>query len=204
MISNPKNARGSRNTTTWLGIEFHLPRAFNSCAQPRIRSCTSSGATSVRCHASVHLGFAGTGSMAAVGLACFLAALESLLRKTREKNGIFAGMRLPLYELALCGGSTANLCALRRCFSFSCSWFCSAINNTLAWKASKANWTGAQKTDRIIKRQKRRRARGKNQAGMSCSPGTGSGEKRKGPLVRTAQSVREQRGRVQIGEHREI
>lgn len=65
------------------------PRAFNSCAQPRMRSCTSSGATSVRSQASVHLGFAGIKSVAVEGLDCFLEALASLLRKTREKN---AGM----------------------------------------------------------------------------------------------------------------
>lgn len=54
-----------------------------------MRSCTSSGATSVRSQASVHLGFAGMRSVAAVGLDCFLEALASLLRKTREKK---AGM----------------------------------------------------------------------------------------------------------------
>jgi len=94
MISEPENARGSRNSTTWLRTEFHPPRAFNSCTQPRMRSCTSSGPTSVRCQASVHLGFAGPGSTAA-GLACLLAALESLLRKTRLKKGIF-GFATPL------------------------------------------------------------------------------------------------------------
>lgn len=67
---------------------FDPPRAFNSCAQPRRRSWTSSGATSVRSQASVHLGFAGR-SVAAVVLACFLEAFASLLRKTREKK---AGM----------------------------------------------------------------------------------------------------------------
>lgn len=91
-----EGARGSRNTTTWLGMELHPPRAFNSCEQPRMSSCTSSGATSVRCHASVHLGFAGTCWTTAVGLDCFLVALESLLRKTREKKGIFGGFTRPL------------------------------------------------------------------------------------------------------------
>lgn len=67
----------------------NAPRAFNSCAQPRMRSWTSSGATSVRSQASVHLGFAGIRSVAADGLDCFLEALASLLRKTREKK---AGM----------------------------------------------------------------------------------------------------------------
>lgn len=71
----------------WNG-NVHPPRAFNSCAQPRMRSCTSSGATSVRCQASVHFGFAGTGFAVVAGLACFLVAVESLPRKTREKNGI--------------------------------------------------------------------------------------------------------------------
>lgn len=104
MISNPKNARDDRGTTTWLGCEFHPPRAFNSCAQPRMSSCTSSGATSVRCHASVHLGFAGVRSVVAAGLACFLVALESLLRKTREKNGIVRLTRpLGLGLVGLCG-----------------------------------------------------------------------------------------------------
>lgn len=51
-----------------------------------MRSCTSSGATSVRSQASFHLGFAGIESVAAEDLDCFLEALASLLRKTREKK----------------------------------------------------------------------------------------------------------------------
>lgn len=180
MISSPRNARGRSNTTTWLGIEFHLPRAFNSCAQPRMRSCTSSGAISVRCHASVHLGFAGTGSTAAVGLACFLVALESLLRKTREKNDIFA--RVGAAAIRRLRGLVE--CKLVRFatlfFFFLFRGSAPRSTNTLAARVSKANWTGTQKTDRIIKRQKRRRARGKNQAGMSCSPGDRLRRKKKG------------------------
>lgn len=66
----------------------NIPRAFSSWVQPRIRSCTSSGATSVRCHASVQTGFAGPRVGAEVFLEDFLVALESLLRKTRAKKGI--------------------------------------------------------------------------------------------------------------------
>lgn len=79
MISKVKNAQTENN----------LPRAFNSCVQPRSRSCTSSGATSVRCQASVQEGVGGVGSCSMAGdLAAFLAALESLPRKTRVKKGI--------------------------------------------------------------------------------------------------------------------
>lgn len=56
-----------------------------------MRSATSSGAISDRNQASVHLGLAGVGSTMAVGLVCFLVALESLPRKTREKKGIVGG-----------------------------------------------------------------------------------------------------------------
>lgn len=66
------------------------PRAFSSCVHPRSSSCTSSGLTSVRSHASVHWGFWGASCSAAFSFACFLAALESLLRKTFEKKGILA------------------------------------------------------------------------------------------------------------------
>jgi hypothetical protein len=45
----------------------------------------------VRCQASVHLGLAGVVSVVVVGFECFLVALESLPRKTREKKGIFGG-----------------------------------------------------------------------------------------------------------------
>lgn len=66
----------------------NLPRAFNSCVQPRRRSWTSSGDTSVRCHASVHFGLEGPLS-STTGAFVFLGVWESLIRKTRARNGIF-------------------------------------------------------------------------------------------------------------------
>ena len=65
-----------------------LPRAFSSCVHPRRSSCTSSGATSVRCHASDQDGFAGVVSSTTGILVVFFAAPESLPRKTRVKKGI--------------------------------------------------------------------------------------------------------------------
>jgi hypothetical protein len=90
MISNPNN--GPYST---VKISIHLPRALSSCTHPRTRSWTSSGATSVRCHASVHLGFAGAVLTGAVGLTCFFVAVESLPRKTREKKDM-SEMRLTI------------------------------------------------------------------------------------------------------------
>lgn len=76
-----------------------------------MRSCTSSGATSVRCQASVHFGFAGAGSAAAAGLVCFLVVWESLLRKTREKNDMFRRIR-----------ATAQIILVRRCDTVCLPW----------------------------------------------------------------------------------
>lgn len=82
IISDPEIMR--QHSTVRMEIQ-NLPRALSSCTQPRTRSWTSSGATSVRCHASVHLGFAGVVSTVVVGFGCFL-VVESLPRKTREKK----------------------------------------------------------------------------------------------------------------------
>lgn len=69
-----------------------IPRAFNSWVHPRRSSCTSSGATSVRCHASVQIGFGGAwSSITGAFGAFFVILLESLLRKTRVKKGILGG-----------------------------------------------------------------------------------------------------------------
>ena len=92
MISNPNNGPYGEYST--VKISIHLPRALSSCTHPRTRSWTSSGATSVRSHASVHLGFAGA-VLTVVGLACFFVAVESLPRNTREKKDM-SGMRLTI------------------------------------------------------------------------------------------------------------
>lgn len=73
----------------WAALEkADIPRAFNSCVQPRRRAWTSSGAISARAQASDQEGFGGPGSWATGVLADFLEALESLLLKTRVKKGI--------------------------------------------------------------------------------------------------------------------
>lgn len=86
--SDLKNAHDMQTT---LKDNRGLPRAFNSCVHPRSSSCTSSGATSVRCHASVQDGFAGVVSSKTGFLVVFFAAPESLPRKTRVKKGIVRG-----------------------------------------------------------------------------------------------------------------
>lgn len=103
MISNPNN--GPYGAYFTVKISIHLPLALSSCTHPRTRSWTSSGATSVRCHASVHLGFAGA-VLTAVGLACFFVEVESLPRNTREKKDM-SGMRLTIdfaCQETACGG----------------------------------------------------------------------------------------------------
>lgn len=106
MISNPNDGLyGPYGPYSTVKISIHLPLALSSCTHPRTRSWTSSGATSVRCHASVHLGFAGA-VLTAVGLACFFVAVESLPRNTREKNDM-SGMRLTIdfaCQKTGCGG----------------------------------------------------------------------------------------------------
>lgn len=63
--------------------------------------------------------------------------------------------------------------------------------NTLAAKVSKVNWTRTQKTDRIIKRQKRRQARERKELGRDVlQPRDRLRQKERIPLVRTAESVR--------------
>lgn len=83
--SDLKNAHDMQTT---LKDNQGLPRVFSSCVHPRSSSCTSSGATSVRCHASVQFGLAGVVSSTTGVLVVFFAAPESLPRKTRVKKGI--------------------------------------------------------------------------------------------------------------------
>lgn len=88
--SDLKNAHDMQTT---LKDNQGLPRVFSSCVHPRSSSCTSSGATSVRCHASVQFGLAGVVSSTTGVLVVFFAAPESLPRKNRVKKGIVRGER---------------------------------------------------------------------------------------------------------------
>lgn len=70
------------------GGVIDIPRTLSSWVQALSSCWTSSGPTSVRCHASVHVGFAGPVFSAAGVFEFFFAALESLLRNKRENEGI--------------------------------------------------------------------------------------------------------------------
>jgi hypothetical protein len=113
----------------WIRMMINEPLDFNSCVHPLNSSCTSSAEISVRCHASVHWGFAG--AALAFCLACLLAALDSLLQNAREKKGIIPACEVTAYLF------------LPLCLFPCCLFKVDEMTKTqrLAGKSFESNWT---------------------------------------------------------------